>query len=266
MRTHPHLLSTALLSACFGAEALAQFGTPGSTAFRERIVGTLLEAGDTPITPEAGDQVGAFFQDEIVGLFTFSDGSRDFTVTLFGDNPNSAPVEGPDRGDRVEFRFFDSSTNQTLDLTVINQQGEGFNFTFQGVEVFEIPGLPLDLTPTRQFDLRSGAPTGGGGGGGGGGGDGPTTPGGGTDINGDGRTDVRDAAVVLRAISGAVRPGSRAFRDLGIMVTDPARTEGADGSMIELSADQLLSRCDVDGDGLVTSRDAVVILRAGRAR
>ncbi|GAB4550670.1 MAG: hypothetical protein Tsb0013_12500 [Phycisphaerales bacterium] len=263
MRTRLHIMMLALLT-LFGGEALAQFNTPGSTMFRERITGELREGGEQAITPEAGDQIGAFFQDEIVGLFTFTDGSRDFSITLFGDNPNTEVVEGPDRGDRVVFRFFDGSTNQTLDLTVLNPQGEAFNFTFQGVEVIDVPGLPIDLTPTRQFDLRAGAPTGGGGGGGGGGGD---APGGGMDINGDGRMDVRDAAIVLRALGGAVRPGSRAFRDLGIAVSysDGDGREAETGAgVIELSADDLLSRCDVNGDGLVTSRDAVMILTSGR--
>ena len=266
MRWTTFLTIAVPLLACAG-EAAAQFGTPGSTSFRERIVGDLLEGGggeNPTITPETGDQIGAFFNGEVVGVFAYTDASRDFSVTIFGDDPDTEQVEGPSRGDAVEFRYFDSSTNQTLTLTVLNPQGEVFNFNFQGVEVFDVPGLPLDLTPTRTFNLRAGAPTGGGSSGGGGSGGGGAAPGGGTDINGDGGTDVRDAAIILRALSGAVRPGSRAFRDLGVMVTDPVRSDPAPEGMIQLSADALLGRCDVNNDGLVTSADAVVSLRAGR--
>ncbi len=256
MLTRTIMLLTLLF---LGADALAQFGTPGSTQFRERLVGEL-RAGADNIVPEGGDQIGAFFQDEIVGLFVYTNTSRDFSLTIFGDNPETEAVEGPARNQGVQFRFFDGSTNQSLDLTLLNQQGEAFNYGYQGVEVFEVPGLPIDLTPTRQFDLRVGAP---GNGGGDGGGDGGGAAGGGTDINGDGRTDVRDAAVILRALGGAVRPGSRSFIDLGIMVTDPRRTNSEAG-VIELTADALLARSDVNNDGSVTSRDAVLVLQARR--
>lgn len=246
---------------CGASAALAQFGTPGSTNFRERIVGEVSGGG---ITIEAGDQVGAFFEDEIVGVFTFNSDSAAFEVTLFGDNPATEAVEGPGRGQRVTFRYFDSSTNQTLDMTVLNQQGEAFNFTFQGVEVFEVPGLPIDLTPTRNFDLRIGEVSGGGGNGGGNNGGGVAQPGGGSDINGDDVIDVRDAAIVLRCMGGAVRPGTRAFRDMGISVRDEDGNVRHGGDGIVLSADELVARCDVDGDGSVTSRDAVAILRNTR--
>ena len=246
--------------------AWGQFGTPGSTQFRERIVGDYLPGASGP-QPEEGDQIGAFFQDQLAGVYTFPDGNRAFSVTIFGDDPESPDVtEGPRAGQRVQFRYFDVSTNEVVDLTVVNRQGEAFNFTFQGVEVIEVPGLPLDFTPVRQFDVRAspgggdgdGGGTGGGGGGDGGGGGAPGNP----DINRDGDVNTRDAAIVLRFIAGGgVQPGSTRFRDLGIMISGGSGTAPDPGDAVMISADELGNRCDVDGDGDIDTRDAVEILK-----
>lgn len=241
-------------------EARAQFGTPGSTTLREDVAGQLLP-GEGGITPENGDQIGAFFEDELVGSFSFTSSSRDFRIRIFGDDDESDEREGLRVGQRVEFRFFDASTNNTLTLAVINEQGESVNFTFQGQVVFEIPGLPLDLTPTRLFDLRSGGGGSGGGDGGGGGGGEPDV---GADLNEDGSIDVRDAAIVLRMIGSGVRPGTRVFFDLGIAVRggEGDREQTAPPGGVLISASSLMSRADVDNDGAVTTQDAVVILKS----
>ena len=133
-RQHIRLMLMVLVALVLGREARAQFGTPGSTSFRERIVGDV-RGGDENITPESGDQVGAFFQDEVVGVFTYTSDDPGFSVTIFGDDPMTEETEGPTRNDRVAFRFFDSSTNQTLDLAVLNRRGEVFNYTWQGAQV-----------------------------------------------------------------------------------------------------------------------------------
>ena len=76
---------------------------------------------------------------------------------------------------------------------------------------------------------------------------------------------MRDAAIVLRVVGGADRVGSRAFEDLGVLIGgDPNRSADAREGVIVLTVEQLVSRCDVDGDGSVTTRDAVAILRGDR--
>lgn len=243
--------------------ALAQFGTPGATAFRERIIGAIV-AGDSGLVTDEGDQLGAFFEDELIGAFTFAGSDPAFQLTIFGDDPDTPVSEGPIRGQRLTLRYFDASTNSTQEMEPLNGQGEVFNLTFQGIEVFEVPGLPLDLTPSRNFDARPAGSSGGGGGGGGGGGEEP--PGGvGTDVNGDGTTDMKDAAIILRCLGGAARAGSRAFVDLGILVEGGATEMETPAGVIRLSVSQLLRRCDVDNNGSITTRDAVVILRGERA-
>lgn len=211
--------------------ARAQFEQPGQSSVRERLTGEMLSAEGAP-TPEAGDQVAAFFQGEVVGLFTFTSetSGRQFSFVVFGDNPSTSEVDGPRQGDRVEFRFFDSSANQVrTDIRVENTQGEAFNYRYGGEEVppilDDLP-IPIDLTPTRNINLRLGVQPGGGGGGGG-------EPSGDFDVNGDGTVDKRDAALVLRIISGASR--------------------GVSSSVV--------ARADVNGDGVVNTQDAIDILR-----
>lgn len=229
MRTPAAILGIAAAAIlALAAPAVGQFGTPGSSNVAERIVGTLLETDDGPVS-EQGDQIGAFAGEDLAGIFTFESADRAFSVLIFGDDPNTAGTdEGPDVGDRIRFRFFDASTNETSDLDVINASGERFNLTFQGAEVPALPvPLPgLDLTPTREFNLRAAGSSGGGGDGGGG----SSIDG---DVNGDGRVDTEDAALVLRLVVGG-----------GRLATDAERTAA-----------------DVNGDNVVSTADAILILR-----
>lgn len=211
------------VAACAAAPALAQFSTPASTNLREKIVGAFVP-GDSGITPEGGDQIGAFAQNKIIGVFQFDSGTDgSFSITLFGDDPDTEEKEGPNPGAKTTFRFFDLSTNEEISLAVLNAQGEKVNFTFQGQEIPDLPiDLPgFDLTPSRFFDLTPGGPDDGGGDGGGGSGDK-------YDVNGDGRVDTKDAAMVLRAVMGAA-------------------SDDVDA--------------DVNGDGAVTTADAIEVLR-----
>lgn len=208
--------------------ALAQFGTPGTTNVREKITGKLLSAAGAP-TPAAQDQIGAFFNNQLAGAFTFTGTSTDFSITIFGDSPSTAnTVEGPKAGQPVEFRFFDVSSNQTISgLRVETVQGEAFNYTYGG-ELVEIPdGLPfpIDLTPNRNLNLRIGAS-----GGNGGGNEDPKDK---YDVDANGVVDEMDAAMVLRAVIGARR---------------------------SLSDDEL-ARIDVNEDERVDTADAIEILR-----
>lgn len=221
------------------APAAAQFGEPGATPIREKVVGAVIvdEEDEDAVVPEGGDQIGAFFEEQLVGKFTFSGNVTDFSfeITVFGDNPETEDnVEGPEFGDLVSFRFFDSSTNMTLDMTAVNANGEDANYIYQGEEVPEFPiELPgLDLTPTQNLDLRIlGEDESGGGGGGDGDGDGE---GGGPDldVNGDGRVDDHDVAAVLTVISGN-----------------------------SLAGDNFGGSADVTGDEVVNIDDAVMIMR-----
>lgn len=241
------VLALAFLPA-WGGVAFGQFGTPGSTDVRERVAGQLLSEDGGP-TPEPGDQLGAFYRGGIVGVFTFTsdEPGPDFSFQIFGDNPATQQREGPQRGDRVEFRFYDSSSNTVYRrLGVRNAQGENFNYNFNGQEV---PGFiddfpfPIDLVPTAVIDLvvtsdpndSGGFADGGGGpgdGNGGGGGGGGTEPD--YDVDGDGRITVQDAALVLRVVSGASVSAS------------------------------LIVAADANRDGVVNTQDAIDILRARR--
>ncbi len=211
--------------AVFAAAASAQFSPPASSIVRERIVGNVLTAAGAP-DPEPGDQIGAFFGSTTIGLFELAPGTGvAFEILLFGDDPDTAEVEGPDAGQGVQFRFFDRSSNTTRsDVRVETTEGETFNFTFQGVEVPDLGGfpIPIDLTPTRAFNLRLGAQPATGG---------EDAPAG--DVNADGKIDDKDAALVLRIISGAA---------------------------FTLSAD-MIERADVNEDGLVDTVDAIAILQ-----
>jgi len=216
-----------------GAAALwigvtGDFDTPASTNVREKIVGKII-AGTTTITPESGDQIGAFVKTRLVGMYPFSASTADFAIVIYGDMEETAEVDGAKKNERVTFKFFDSSTNTEQPLQVVNEAGETVNLTYQGqvVPPIELPGL--DLTPTRPFDLRPGTDGSGGDGGNGGGGDGGSTVS--YDVDGDGKVTIEDAAFVLRIVVGA------------------ATAESAKGEP------------DVDGDDKVTTKDAIAILR-----
>ncbi|MEC9374510.1 MAG: dockerin type I domain-containing protein [Planctomycetota bacterium] len=209
-------------------EAMGQFDPPTESAVRERLQGEVI-VGDEAPTPEAGDQIGVFFENQIIGRFTFTSANAEslaYEVLVFGDDPNTTPVEGPNAGARITFRFFDSSSNMIItEVRARNQQGETTNVNFAGDLVPMIPGLPIDLTPTREFDLVLGE-----GGDDGNGGEGPTGPRG--DVNADGVIDRFDAALVLRIVTGATRG----------VTEDEA------------------SRADVNDDGIIDTRDAIAIL------
>lgn len=214
--------------AAMASPAMAQFGTPGSTPVREKIVGNLVSAEGAP-TPGANDQVGVFFANNLVGAYTFPDTSTSFTLTIFGDNPATEAVEGPKAGERVEFRYFDASANATrTDLRVENLTGEAFNYRYAG-ENNPIPDglpIPIDLTPTRNLNIRIGATNNSGGGGAGG--DREKY-----DVDGNGKIDSADAAMVLRLVIG----GGRGL------------------------SDAVIEAADVNDDSVVNTRDAIEILR-----
>ncbi|MGP1347533.1 MAG: dockerin type I repeat-containing protein [Phycisphaerales bacterium] len=216
-----------LLLMCAPA-AMAQFETPASTDIQQRVIGKILPGENGP-SPQGGDQVGAFFNDQIVGLFTFqgTNPEADFSILVSGDDPATQAVEGPTFGQPVTFRYFQSSTSNTLTMTPVNSEGQDSTYIFQGEEVPDFPiQLPgFDLTPSRQLDLRFGAA------GGGGGGDAGDLAD--FDVNGDGRVDTRDAALVLSLVSG---------------------------NTFERS--DVMSRADVNDDGVISTQDAIAILRA----
>ena len=227
MRTGPTIAAALTVPALAGL-ALAEFDPPASTLVREKIVGSLI-AGTQTITPESGDQIGAFAKNKIVGVFSYTSASPDFSIVVYGDIPSTTEVEGAKQGERITFQFFDDSTNTNIPLQVVNSQGETVNLSYQGQELppIDLPGL--DLTPTRVFDLRPGNS-----GGGDGDGDGDGNGGGsaGTyDVDGDGKVTIEDAAFVLRIVVGA------------------ASASSAEGDP------------DVNGDNVVTTRDAIEILR-----
>lgn len=215
-----------------GATALAQFDVPTGTAVRERITGQLLSAEGAP-APEAGDQIGAFAGNQIVGIFSFSGetATREFSIVIFGDlETTNDVVEGAKRGQAIVFRFFDSSANtERTDVVVESPNGERYNYKYAGEEVppvlDDLP-IPIDLTPTRTLNLRVGVT-------GGGGGDGDGDPVDKYDVDGNGKIEVADAAMVLRVVTGATRG---------------------------VSSDAL-ERADVNGDGAVSTADAIEILQ-----
>ena len=222
------------------APALAQFEQIApQTEIVQQLEGLLLSAEGAP-APEPGDQVAAFFGDQIIGVFTFVSGQADpraWNMLVFGDDPNTQTNEGPAFNDIITFRFFDISTNMTrLDVAPRNAQGEIINVAFRGERTFrlpiDIPGAPPfpgAPGPDPPFDLVLGvaapAPPPGGGGN-------NPTPHGNPDVNGDGAVDKRDAALVLRVITGAMR---------GVTAAEAARA-------------------DVNNDGVVNTRDVIAIL------
>lgn len=235
-RTALHaILAAALLLPA--AHAIAQFGEPGASPVREKVVGQVIvdESDDSAVVPEAGDQIGAFYEDQLVGKFTFSGDTStfDFSITIFGDNPETQDnTEGAVFGEFVSFKFFDSSTNVTLEMTAVNLNGEDSNYIYQGEEVpplpIELPGL--DITPTQNLDLRILGEDESGGGGGNGDGDGSAGPD--LDVNGDGKVDDFDVAAVLTVVSG-----------------NP------------LAGGAFAGNADVNGDDVVSIDDAVMIMR-----
>ncbi len=228
---HAGAIAAAMFALSLGAQqASAQFGVPSPTNFKERITGEFVETESAP-APEAGDQIGAFYQNQVIGRFVFEeDSGRNFEILLYGDELTTATIEGPRKGQAVEFRLYDSSANASITLDVLNNRGERFNFTFQGEEVPPLPiNLPgLDLTPTRGFDLR--VSTGDDGGNGGGGDDDSGIR---YDVNNDGKVNNDDVVIILRLVSG--------------------------GTSVVPSAQR--TKADVNGDGAVTTADAIEVMR-----
>lgn len=225
MRCRPAFVFS--IVALAASPAFAQFGTPGSTRMREKIVGKLLSATGAP-APAASDQLGVFFKNNLIGAFTYTGTATDFVLTIYGDDPETTAVEGPKPGEKVEFRFFDASANATrTDLRVENLEGEAFNYKYGG-ELNTIPDglpIPIDLTPTRNLNLRVGVTDSGSGGGG--------TDGEKYDVDGNGSIDEADAAMVLRMVIGARRG---------------------------LSEDELAA-ADVNEDSRVDTNDAIAVMQ-----
>lgn len=211
---------------------------PLSPDLRERITGTVL-VGDSGVVIEGGDQVRALWEGERVGSTTFTGESPDgsYSVVIAGDVVSTTDeVEGPRRGDRIEFVFFDDSRGVERPLEPRNAQGESAVVRFEGEQSVTVPFFG-EILPERAFDLAltgdDGSDDGGGGGDDGDGGDGGGgTPTGNPDVDGDGEVTTRDAAIVLRIVVGG--RASQAER----------------------------GRADVNGDGAVTTDDAVEVLRA----
>jgi len=223
------------------ATAAAQFNnTPVTDTGFAWILGGSIVRGDDAPPIEAGDQIGAFFDDTLIGFVTLTQGqassSTYSTLFTFGDNPGTTQVvEGPVVNQTITFQYYDASTNTTLtDLRALNASGEPINLAWQGGEVLSLPGLPLPpelLTPSNlDQNLRLGAGSGDGDGDGNGGG-GTTT--GNPDVNNDGVVNREDAAMVLRVVVGGTRTLDEAT----------------------------VSRADVNGDGVVSTEDAIAILR-----
>ena len=239
MRTPGYIrlvLSLAFVALCAQQSTAQGFGIVGSTNIRERVAGAVILAdGVAPI--EVGDQVGLFAGGELIGSFAWGNGddTAEFSVLAFGDIPETADVEGATNNQTVTVQFYDSSTDSFReDVRLENAQGEGVTYRYAGEDVPPLPiDLPgLDLTPTRALNLHIGVQptTGGSGGDGTGGGvSGPSK-----DVDGDGKITTRDAALVLRIVTG---------RGAGV------------------SADAI-SRADVNGDGTVSTSDAIEIMRS----
>lgn len=244
------IATAAIVSSLLATDAGAQFSDINPGPVRERISGTAFP-GESAGTIEPGDQLGAFFEDQLIGSFSFTGTTGpEFDLVITGDNPDTQEVEGPRVGDPVEIRFFDSSTNFTIpDIRVETAAGERFNLTFQGQAVPSIPGLPIDFTPSRELNVRisegqgSGGGSGGGSDGGGsdGGGSGP-----GLDVNGDGEVNREDAATVIRAIAAS-------------RVSD--RSGAADTVRGRFVTASQLQAADVNQDGVVSSQDVMAVIR-----
>lgn len=219
-----------LLLVAFAPEAWAQFSEPAQTIVRWRLTGEVLSEGNAP-APQAGDQVVAVFNGEVIGLFRFTSGQsrpREFTMIVYGNDPTTPEKDGPDFNDQIFFRFFESSTGQErADIVAVNFNGATRVVRYQGADLSEFLDFPLPLdfvTPAEDIILVLGRE--------GDSGDGDTGPS--FDVNGDGVIDKRDAAMVLRIITGNTR---------GL-------------------AQNQIRRADVNRDGVVDTRDVVAIMRA----
>jgi len=225
----------------FGAGAEAQFGDVPSTNIVWYLDGELVLGEGAP-TPEAGDQIGAFFGETLVGVVELTASqatAREYSeLIVFGDNPATLDEEGPSTNDVITFQYYDESTNSFLtNVRALNSSGEATNLAYQGGEriTIPVPVIPPDeLNANRRVNLRIGTGSGGGNNGGGGNGGGGELPTGDPDVDGDGRVTKMDAAMVLRVVTGSTR-------------TLP---EGVVG------------RADVNGDGTVSTDDAIAVLRA----
>lgn len=232
--------------AVVASSAQAQFSVgPPPTNIVEQLEGQMLSAEGAP-TPEPGDQIAAFFGEQIIGVFTFVSTQADplaWDMIIFGDDPDTPnDKEGPAPGDVITFQFFDISTNTTrLDVAPVSKAAsEVITVGFEGAETFQfpftIPGAPPfpgAPGPSIPFDLTLGiaAPTPGSGTPTTGGTAGPAGPS--LDVNGDGKVDKHDAAVVLRLVAGAGH------------------------GLTEAQA----AAADVNGDGVVNTKDAIEIIR-----
>ncbi|MFM9958163.1 MAG: hypothetical protein ACKVZJ_08795 [Phycisphaerales bacterium] len=250
--------------------AFGQIAEPGQTTVRERIIGQLVAATGTP-EPAAGDMIGAFFDtSRVCGRFVFTGTtvSRNFNILIFGDVAGTPTVkEGPTRNQRVTFQFYDASANTLFPITVLTRPaGEVFNYTYQGQEVPPIPiDLPgLDLTPSRELDMRIGSS---GGGGGDGNGNGGTTNR--YDINGDGKVTIEDSALILRQVSGGnlSAPSSRTAVQTGTQATAQAggtgtgTTQAGTGTGTAQAATTTGASMDVNRDQRIDVNDAIEVLR-----
>lgn len=259
LRTSPVVSACLALPAIAGV-AQAQFGTPPSSTHRERVVGQIVASDGAPV-PEGGDQIGAFFGTTLVGKFVYSGSgtvTRDYDIAINGDIPGTTAKEGPAVGDKVTFRFFDSSTNNTLPLTVLNSRGEAFSYRFNGSQVIDIPGLPIDLTPSVSLNMRIGADPNDGGNNGGG--NGNTNK---YDINGDGKVNEEDSAAILRRVSGgtASAPSTRTpstTNTTSSQSSTSSTTQTTDSTNSETTATVSM---DVNGDGKIDVNDAIEVLR-----
>ncbi len=252
--------------------ATGQISEPGQTTVRERIVGQVVAAANTP-EPAAGDMIGAFFDtNKVCGRFVFTGTtvSRNFNILIYGDVASTSTVkEGPSRNQRVTFQFYDASANALLPMTVLTKPGgEVFNYTYQGAEVppipIELPGL--DLTPSRDLDLRIGSSGGDGGGGDGGGGNTNRY-----DINGDGKVTIEDASLILRQVSGGnvSAPSARIRTSTGTGAEATGTTAGTGTTTGTTSgtgtqnatAETTGASMDVNRDQRIDVNDAIEVLR-----
>ncbi len=246
------------------APVMGQITEPGPTTVRERIIGQLVALTGTP-EPAAGDMLGAFFDtDKVCGRFVFTGTtvSRNVSILIYGDLTTTSGVkEGPSRNQRVTFKFFDASSNQTLAVQVLSKPGgEVFNYTYQGTEVpplpIELPGL--DLTPSRDLDFRIGDSGGDGGGNGGGG----TTNR--YDIDGDGKVTSADAALILRQVSGG-NVAAPSTRTAAATTTTAGTTAGtgttAATTDTTAAASTAVVSMDVNRDQRIDVNDAIEVMR-----
>ncbi len=218
---------------------LAQFAntTITESEFAWLLSGNLVSGTDGPPI-EAGDEIGVFFGDRLIGAVAITASqaaSQSYaSLIIFGDNPNTNIVEGPVLNNPITFQYYDASTNTTLvGVRALNANGEAVNLTWQGGEVIP-PFVPLPIEvryQSAEFDLRIGGGSGDNNGGNNGGGNTPT---GNPDVDGDGHITRKDAAMVLRVVIGA-------------------------GRSLD---DATIARADVDGNGTVSTDDAIAVYKA----